>query len=131
MKALTLKPEFAIAVAWGEKDIEWRTWKTNFRGDILITSSAKLQHGTIPGHALCIAELYDIQPVRNKDRLFAWLLRNVRLIKPIPIKGNLSLWESGIDVADLEIIGTNEELDALPDDEDDALFNRVWAPLIV
>lgn len=131
MKTLTLRPEFALAVAWGEKDIEWRTWKTNYRGDILITSSSKLKSGTIPGHALCIAELYDIKSVENKDNLFAWMLRNVRLIKPVPVKGKLSLWESGINPEDLEIIGTNEYLDSLPESEDDALFNRVWAPLIV
>lgn len=131
MKALTLRPEFALAVAWGDKDIEWRTWKTDYRGDILITASSKLKKGTIPGHALCVAELYDVVPVKGDDGLYAWLLRNIRLIKPIPIKGKLSLWESGIELSDLEIIGTNEELDALPEEEDDALFNRVWKPLIV
>ena len=131
MKALTLRPEFALQVAWGAKDIEWRTWKTDYRGDILITSSAKLKKGTIPGHALCIVELVDILPVEGEDNLFAWVLDNVRLIKPVPIKGKLSLWESGLEISDLEIIGTNEELDSLPESEDDALFARIWEPLII
>lgn len=129
MKALTLSPEYALAVAWGTKTIEYRTWQTAYRGDIIITSSSKLRHGTIPGHALCIAELFDITV--RKDGVFEWNLRNIRLINPIPIKGRLSLWESGIEMSDMEIIGTNEYLDSLPESEDDELFNRIWKPLFV
>lgn len=131
MKALTLRPDFALQIAWGEKTTEYRSWYTHFRGDILITSSAKCIAGTIPSHALCVAELYDIQPDEDEEDLFDWKLRNIRLIKPVPIKGKQSLWNSTLELSDLEIIGTNEELDALPEEEDDAIFNRVWQPLIV
>lgn len=131
MKALTLSPEYALAVAWGTKTIEYRTWYTHYRGDILIAASAKKIKGTIPSHVLCIAELYDIKPDEEEEGLYDWMLKNIRLIKPIPIKGKQSLYESGINLSDIEIIGTNDYLDSLPESEDDALFTRVWEPLIV
>jgi hypothetical protein len=42
MKALSIKQPWASLIAHGIKDIENRTWKTNFRGKIYIHASAKL-----------------------------------------------------------------------------------------
>lgn len=39
MKALSIKQPWASLVATGIKNIECRTWKTNYRGEILICSS--------------------------------------------------------------------------------------------
>ena len=144
MKALTLHPYYAGMIFSGKKTIELRTWRTDYRGDILITSSAKKYSGTIPGHALCIVELYDICDM-NKDLcadacvewheikqafgLYAWKLRNVRIIKPIPIKGKLSLWN--YTETEPEIIGTLEELLKLPDKEDHELFEKYWKNLFI
>ena len=36
MKVLTLKQPFASLVASGKKEYEFRTWKTNYRGELLI-----------------------------------------------------------------------------------------------
>ena len=36
MKAITIKQPFATLIAEGLKEYEFRTWKTNYRGDILI-----------------------------------------------------------------------------------------------
>ena len=106
MKALSVHPYYALAIAEGCKPIECRTWSTDYRGDILICSTAKKSKGSIPAHALCIVELYDIVPFEKKhlkDALmkpaefqtgcFAWKIRNNRIITPIPVKGALSLWE--------------------------------------
>lgn len=41
MKALSIKQPWASLIALGIKDIENRTWKTNFRGRIYIHASAK------------------------------------------------------------------------------------------
>lgn len=43
MKALTIKQPWASLIAHGIKDIENRTWKTNFRGRIFIHSSANVK----------------------------------------------------------------------------------------
>lgn len=39
MKALSIKQPYATLIAKGIKDVENRTWKTNFRGKIYIHSS--------------------------------------------------------------------------------------------
>ena len=36
MKAITIKQPFASLIAEGLKEYEFRTWKTHFRGEILI-----------------------------------------------------------------------------------------------
>ncbi|HEX8575775.1 MAG TPA: ASCH domain-containing protein [Flavobacterium sp.] len=41
MKALSIKQPWASLIAHGIKDIENRTWKTNFRGRIYIHASAR------------------------------------------------------------------------------------------
>lgn len=142
MKALTIHPLYASCIAFGLKTIEVRTWTTDYRGDILITSSAKKLHDTIPSHALCIAELYDVRHIKKKDadaammkpaeidthNTFAWCLRNIRLIKPIEIKGRLSLWNCDIQP---EIIMTLEEYLNLSDEDDEIVFNQYWASLYV
>lgn len=47
MKALSIKQPWASLIAHGIKDIENRTWKTNFRGRIYIHASAK-KAGELP-----------------------------------------------------------------------------------
>ena len=36
MKAITIKQPYATLIAEGLKEYEFRTWKTKYRGDILI-----------------------------------------------------------------------------------------------
>ena len=93
MKALSIRPKYADEIARGEKIEEYRTWKTAYRGDLLICASA-YNHGAayVRGHALCIVELFDIErDTFNND--YAWKLRNVRFIDPFPVKGKLHLYE--------------------------------------
>ena len=143
MKALTLRPEFAELVSNGIKTIECRTWKTDYRGDILITSSSKIRSGTIPGHALCVAELYDIRPMKREDAdaacmkkvdctsdKYAWCLRNIRVIEPFPVKGKLSLWNFE-EEEKIKILMTVLELYSLPNEEYNALCDRYWEALYV
>ncbi len=134
MKALTLSPGWAMLVMVGQKTIEHRTWKTNYRGDILICSSAKKMEGCISGHALAVAELVDIEPFSKKHfdgscmdwipdpNGFAWIFDNIRLIRPVPVKGKLGLFN--VDV-DYQVIP-----DDLTDDEADRVIDQFIAPLI-
>ena len=104
MKALSIEPRYAMAICFGYKTIECRTWKTDYRGTIVICSSSRKEHGTIPGHALCLADIVDIVPFKRKhlkgacmDKMpdrdcYAWILDNIRKIVPVPVKGKLSLW---------------------------------------
>lgn len=106
MKALTVQGPWAMQICEGSKTIEYRTWKTHYRGDILITSSARNFRDCICGYALCVVELYDITPCYEPDIYtgkmgftgeYEWHLRNVRPIKPFPIKGKLNLWEADVE----------------------------------
>ena len=137
MKALTVHPVFAMRIVTGLKTIEVRTWKTDYRGDILITSSSKRFKDTIPGHVLGVVTLADCVPFRKEHMegaevdsmpfdCYAWILENPRIIKPIPIKGKLSLWSCPLDVDDLEFLPVPQT-----EEEDKELDRIYWAPLCV
>ena len=122
MKALSIHPVYAGLIWVGEKTIECRSWRTDYRGDLLICSTAKKIKDTIPGHALCVVTLADIVPFQKKHLkaacmtsadyspgLYAWILKDVRTIKPIPVKGRLSLWNYDGEIEYLPEPETEEE----------------------
>lgn len=137
MKALSIHPTFAMNFFCGKKTIECRTWKTDYRGDILICSTNKKIHGTIPGHALCVMTLKDIVPFEKKhlkaacmrqnefqSGCYAWIMDNLRFVRPVPVKGKLSLWDY---TGEIEIF-TDEQMNVKPENDED--FN-LWEPLFV
>ncbi len=93
MKALTLDSAWAMEVFEGKKTVECRTWKTDYRGDLLICSNSKRRVGCIPGHALIVAELVDIVPFTEEhlaaagmDEMpdkpcYAWILDNFAIMR--------------------------------------------------
>lgn len=104
MKALSLRPEWAMPVMLGMKTIECRTWRTDHRGKLLICSSNRPTAGTIAGHALCVVELLDVVPFDEKhikdalldsapESAYAWILGNLEWIEPFPVKGRLGLYD--------------------------------------
>jgi hypothetical protein len=86
----------------GRKTIETRTWKTSYRGKILLFASQKPKSG-ISGMAFAIAELADVRPMTKADeaaaccavydRANSWFLENVTPIEPFPVKGKLGLFD--------------------------------------
>lgn len=128
MKALSIQPFYATMIAIGAKFIELRTWKTDYRGWLLIcSSSAKTKmekKSMVSGHAVAIAELTDIRPFNNdtdRDDAFlyddetfegySWIFDRVVAIKPFPIKGKLHLYDVEQDMDDLEPIELDYESD--------------------
>ena len=145
MKALSVHPYYAMNIALGLKSVECRTWSTDYRGDLLICSTAKKFHGTIPGHALGVVTLQDVVPFKKKhlkDALmhpadyqpgtFAWILTYNRLIVPVPVKGKLSLWEYD---GKIKYIPESEWIlpdEIAPEDADDGEWvKKYWEPLII
>ena len=131
MKALSIKQPWAHHIASGRKTIETRTWETKYRGPLLICAGARMDFagpgasllvGSLPmGHAVAIAELYDIKTmaaehahaalVTARPGLFAWYLRNIQKIKPFPVKGKLGLFEVPVSAAfDAYAIMTPEQI---------------------
>lgn len=133
MKALSIHPVYAMCIVTGQKTVECRSWTTNYRGDILICSTAKKEKGTIPGHALGVVTLKDIVQFQRKHLKgpmmdeyspedYAWILTNPRVIKPFPVKGKLSLWTCEHEIEYLPV-PKNEK-------EDEELGRIYWDPII-
>lgn len=109
MKALCVKQPFASMIASGKKSIEIRTWKTKYRGKLLIvaTKSPKIQR--LPsGQAICIVTLRHCRKMRKSDielsyceyseEYYSWIFEKVRELENlIEIKGRLGI----IDISNL------------------------------
>ena len=122
MKVLTVKEPWASLIINGYKKHEFRSWKTKYRGKILIHAGMTLEKdeakrfeeynleyykGAIIGEATitdCILvdtkfneDLRKINPLvyakSNHVETYAWKLENIKKYdKPIYIKGKLGLW---------------------------------------
>lgn len=120
MKVITIKQPWASLIAEGIKKYEFRTWKTNYRGEILIHAGKGVNKKAIneyksldfpSGCIIAKANITDCIKVddefRNKHKEkvysnvindkdfngYAFKLDNIQKIKPININGKLSLWE--------------------------------------
>ena len=122
MKVLTIKQPWASLIIENYKKYEFRGWKTNYRGKILIHAGMNIEKdmlkrfenynlNCITGAIIGEAELVDCILVDKKlnDELisidkavygksnhvekYAWKLKNIKKYKePIYIKGKLGLW---------------------------------------
>jgi hypothetical protein len=117
MKALSLKQPFAELVVSGRKTIELRNWNSKFRGKFLVHASKvpdskamkkfgfdKLPIGVIIGEAELIEiKKYENDSQHKKDRnkhlansswgKYGFVLKNVKRINPLEVKGKLGFWE--------------------------------------
>jgi len=117
MKVLSLKQPFAELVVSGKKTIELRKWNTKFRGKFLVHASLipdkkameKFGFESLPlGQIVGEAELIDVKKYKNeeehkKDKYkhlandswgeYGFVLKNMKRIKPISIKGKLGFWD--------------------------------------
>lgn len=126
MKALTVKEPWASLIINGYKEYEFRRWKTNYRGRILIHAGLTLEEdasknfkdynlnygkGEIIGEATltdCILvtdkledDLYKLNPLvyakSKHSRVYAWKLEDIKVYnRRIPSKGRLGLWNYNI-----------------------------------
>ena len=124
MKALSVKQPFASLISTGVKSIEIRSWKTNYRGPLLICSGRSLHsirpiavEGLPRGVTICTVELADCRPLTREDCVlgcvpwgperegeFAWVLKNPVPTKHIPIAGKLGLFQ--VDESQLDLFGS-------------------------
>ncbi|HJA27282.1 MAG TPA: ASCH domain-containing protein [Candidatus Limosilactobacillus intestinigallinarum] len=127
MKALSIRSDYAMDIFRGNKTIEYRSWSTNYRGDLLICGTARKVHGGVPGYATCVAKLVGIN--RYGDRDYGWQLApfgpgGSYWIEPLPVKGQLGLFN----VDDRLIIPA--PVTGLQDPGATDWFNQVVAPLV-
>ena len=114
--AISVKQPWAGLIAGGQKTIETRTWKTEYRGPLLICSSAARDTEAIAmellvqhrykdtGAALAIASLDDCRPMTKADeaaamcdlypRAWAWIFGSVQALPtPRRVRGQLGLFK--------------------------------------
>ncbi|MBQ2639926.1 MAG: ASCH domain-containing protein [Bacilli bacterium] len=120
MKTLTIKQPYASLIVNNHKKYEFRSWKTNYRGKILIHAGLSKDkninkfdnynldyiYGAIIGEAEIIDCILVDEVFNNKlckeDKIiygsdhideYAWKLENIKKYdKPIYVKGKLGLW---------------------------------------
>ena len=137
MKAISIRNPFAHMILCGEKEFEFRTWKTDYRGSLLICSSANPKiKDTICGHALCVAQLkevFEVTPKNYKEfgldekpegKLYAWWLTDVSLVEPFPVKGKLSFYD--VDDNLINVIVRSD--DNLTEEEAEAICKKYIEP---
>ena len=104
MKAISLHQPWASMIARGIKDIETRTWSTEYRGELLICSTKKPYIPNYPlGMALCIVQLVHCRPMALVDQeraccpmrkeLWSWFFTHRRTIDPFPVIGRQGFYE--------------------------------------
>lgn len=102
-KAISIRQPWANLIMEGKKTLEIRTWKTSYRGDLVICSS-KVPEIPPNGCALGIVDLVDIRPMEEKDaeaschpyvpNCYVWELKVKEIFTdPQFVKGRLSIFE--------------------------------------
>ena len=113
MKCLMIRPVYVCDILDGIKTIEYRNWPTKFRGDFLIGSTATKYTNS----CVCAVASLDDVTYNEEEDIYEWHLSNIREIKPLPIRGQQRLFESGID--------EYEVIDGLPIEEIQAIMEEV------
>jgi hypothetical protein len=112
VKALSVRQPWAYLIATGKKTVECRSWRTDYRGPLLICASGRAviyeDERLEAGNALCIVELVDVRPFLKKHCTmacmkyapdpgsWAWMFQKAILIDPFPVKGKLHIFEVGL-----------------------------------
>ena len=91
MKALSVRGDYVMDMIAGKKKIEYRTWSTKYRGPLLMCSTTKKVAGAAPGYAVCVVNLKSIE-WSDFDEEFHWNIELRDLIEPVPVKGQLKLF---------------------------------------
>jgi hypothetical protein len=77
VKALVAHSPYAQEIASGEKDVEYRSWSTHYRGWLAIVAARRRESGTDAGRCVCIVRLVDVV---GQEGDYRWLLSD-----PIPL----------------------------------------------
>ena len=108
MKVLTVRQPWATLLAYGEKRVECRSWRTSYRGDIIIVAAQRvdadamraLRDAGFPidatmfprGAVVGVVTLADITRGCDECDAWCWQIANARpLPTPIPARGSLGL----------------------------------------
>ncbi|MHB0857119.1 MAG: ASCH domain-containing protein [Anaerolineae bacterium] len=121
MKCLSVRQPWAQLIVIGEKDVENRTWRTNYRGPLLIRASLRMDEfdagylasevracgydwpDTLPvGGIIGVATLADCVTEHESDWFdgpVGWVLAEARAVPFHPLRGRLGLYDVDDDLA--------------------------------
>ena len=129
MKVITIKQPWASLIAKKLKEYEFRTWKTNYRGEILIhagkgidkTAMKRFEYLNLEYPRGCIIAKATITDclfvddkmrknllekdskvyhnLHTKDDIYGFKIDDVQEIEPIYVKGQLGLWNYDLDTS--------------------------------
>ncbi len=94
VKALVVHSPYAQRIADGTKPIEYRCWRTHYRGWLAIVAARRRESGSDAGRAVCLVKLTDCVQMGHKD--FEWHLADPRQLpaaRPILVPGRLGLFD--------------------------------------
>lgn len=107
MKAISIKEPWSGMIQDGRKTIETRTWKTKHRGPLLLCACKK-PASLISGLAFAVANLVECRDMMVEDEPLAcckfypyanaWILEDIKLIKPFPVRGRLGIFNVDYEV---------------------------------
>ena len=117
-KALSIRQPWASSIAWKQKTLEVRSWRTHYRGPLTIVSSAKpdmplkelKDYEDVTGLAfplgctICSVNLVDVRPGKKSDTKetggidptgqFVWVFEDaVHILGNLPVKGRLGIFD--------------------------------------
>src|SRR5262245_23921031 len=115
MKALSIRQPWASLVVMGHKDVENRSWQTNYRGPLLIHAGLAHANGAFEsiekryglrlldlprGGIIGSVELVDVvreHPSRWFDgNAFGWVFAHYQPVRFIPMRGRLGLFDTNV-----------------------------------
>lgn len=108
MKCLSIKQPHADRIMSGQKIYEIRSWKTKYRGPLLICASGKHDRRYPEAKSLSLGvsvakcnlvDVVEFTPKMAKGAcidwmpgLYAWVIEDAQPVKQIPVKGQLGLF---------------------------------------
>lgn len=105
-RALAVRQPWAELIACGAKTIEHRTWRTHYRGPLVICASGRpmtVEGVVLPTQcAVAVVDLVDCRPFTPEDvdaacldgyrAGWAWALNSARRVDPFPVANQLNLF---------------------------------------
>lgn len=102
MKCISIKPEFVTEILEGSKTKEYRAWSTNYRGDLLIACTKTETSNPF------ICAIVKIVDCIKEDGVYAFILDDIRGIKPLPVKGKQRVYNVDYNEEDIEVLDPND-----------------------